>query len=141
MVELWKQADRPRHAKPLGGFEQWSRAVGGILSVAGFTEWKSNVRSWVRQADPEGEDLRTFVGEWGNRWPDDMKTTRELFALATEMEVFPWTGRAKTETGRLVSFARTVLHKNLDRPVGDWIIRAMGHGSNSLYFLENGASR
>ena len=52
------------------------------------------------------------------------------------MQVFPWVWTKSSVQGELVSFARTVLARHRDRPVGRWVIRARGSGSSTSYSLE-----
>ena len=106
------------------------------MGVCGFDQWRGNVRAWVRQADPDREDLRQFVQTWAETWPDEMKTTRDLLGLAQQLNVFTSIQMAKTDAGKLVSFSKKVLRRNQDAPVDRWIIRVSGSGSNSLYHLE-----
>ena len=94
------------------------------------------MKEWVRQADPDTEDLRQFVRSWAETWPKDMKTPSDLMGLATEIGVFPWTQMAKTAAGAVMSFSKRVLRKHMDRPVEQWIIRTRGSGSTTLYYLE-----
>jgi hypothetical protein len=136
IVEEWNATGRPLHPRPLGGFEEWSRVVGGMLSVAGFTAWGTNLAEWQRRSDPEGEDLRKFVTEWASRWPDRKKTAHELFDLAVELGVFPQVMLAKEGRGQMTAFGMRVLAGKRDTPVGSWIIRATGSGASSLYYLE-----
>ncbi len=135
MVENWKR-DRHVDDRTMGGFEQWSRVVGGILYANGLAKWRSNCAAWVRHADPDGEDLRAFVAAWADRWIDERRAARDLLPLAEELGVFPWVHKAKNDSGKLVSFAKTVLRRHENRPVGQWVIRASGSGSMSLYYLE-----
>jgi hypothetical protein len=135
MIENWKA--RPVfHDQPMGGFDTWSRVCGGILFANGFTAWRTNFDSWVRHANPEGEDLRAFVNAWADRWPDEKKSSRDLVQLAEDLGVFPWVQRSKNEAGKAVSLSKSVLRKAENRPVGSWVVRSSGSGSNSLYFLE-----
>lgn len=136
IIEEWKAKGRPLHLKPLGGFEEWSRVVGGMLSVVGFTDWGTNLAAWHQNSDPDGQDLRVFVEEWANRWPDTKKTARELFDLAVELEVFPLVMMAKEGRGQTTAFGMRVLAAKRDTPVGAWLIRATGSGGSSLYYLE-----
>jgi hypothetical protein len=135
MIENWKPS-RLAHDRPMGGFDAWSRMCGGILRVNGYSGWRTNFEAWVRHADPEGEDLRAFVAAWADRWPDEKKSTAELLKLVDDLGVFPWVQKAKTDGGKAVSLAKTVLRKSENRPVGKWLIRASGSGSTSLYYLE-----
>jgi hypothetical protein len=136
MVENWKDAGRLLHPRTLGGFEEWSATVGGILGVHGFENWRTNEKEWRRRTDPDSEDIRTLVDAWAGRWPEDKKTPKELTDLAIEIGVFPLIQRAKNLAGMVISFSASVLRRYVDQPVGDWIVRASGSGNASLYYLE-----
>ena len=138
MIERWKAAGMPNHPAPLGGFEGWSHVVGGALRASGFTHWRENHQAWVRQANPQNEDLRVFVAAWWDKYSVEDKKLRpsELWAIAEEIGVYPEIAKDKTIAGRAVSFSRRVLRPHTNSPVDRWIIRASGSGSTSLYYLE-----
>jgi hypothetical protein len=139
MVDNWRQAGRPLAPGPIGGFERWSGIIGGILQLAGFEAWRSNVKAWSRKANRQDEDLERFVECWADiqKAPGRGRLkAKELFLLAEEVDLFQGLIRGTTDHGRLQSFARQVLQKNEDRPVKAWIIKSIGYGSTSLWYLE-----
>ena len=64
LVANWLAAGRPRHVDRLGGFEQWSETVGGILQVNGLRAWRTNEGEWRKVANPHGAEMETFVEIW-----------------------------------------------------------------------------
>jgi hypothetical protein len=138
-VELWKRAGQPAGDIPMGGFEHWARTVGGVLKVLGYDQWLGNVRRWVRDADPRGEDLRLLVDAWYREYQSHPVTTQALHRIAEDTELFTDVLKAPSERGRLTAFAMRVLARNVDTPVGGWIIRRQGSGSSNRYYLERSA--
>lgn len=141
MVTRWRDgADEagPRFlgGPPKGGFDRFAEVVGGVLLTAGFPLWRSNERAWIRQADPDTEDLRGLVEEWWSRFQDRRVRPKDLHALAVELGLFPRTMQSATDHGRLLGFTKHVLVKFTDAPVGERIMRRMGAGRNSYYSLE-----
>ena len=136
MVENWKDAGRIPHKRTLGGFEEWSKTVGGILGIHGFNSWRQNETRWRRKTDPESEDIKALVTAWADRWPDEKRTSRELADLSVEIGAFLHIQLAKNDAGRVISFGKTVLHRHLDQPVGEWFIRSTGSGNAALWYLE-----
>ncbi len=134
MVENWTSAGRPGGSQTMGGFEEWARTVGGIMTVNGFTRWYTNTRAWRRQADPDGEDLRALVEAWASKHLDEHITAKQLVAITLDLGIFPHVLKSKEE-GRPATLGR-MLRKNMDTPVGGYFIRATGCGNASLYWLD-----
>ncbi len=137
LVEGWKAAGMPTSSagRSIGGFEAWSRVVGGVLSHAGFTNWLSNQRAWARDADEWTADAETLVLAWLERYDDKDISATAILKLVRHLEIFPDV-LAKEPRGQVVSLARTVLAPLCGRPVAGWIVRRTTAGSNSTYRLE-----
>lgn len=134
-VEIWKASGSPPGTRPLGGFERWAATVGGVLGVVGCNGWMGNRKVWVRVADQVGEDLRALVDHWAGAYETNFVTARDLVGIATTYSIFLETLTPPTEPGRLMSFTRRVLSPNVDRVVGQWVIRRHGYGNSSRYAL------
>jgi hypothetical protein len=89
MVELWKRNGRPAGKKPMGGFESWARCIGGIMAVAGFSEWMDNAKAWRMESDPRGNDLRALVDEWAEHYGQQSVDANTLLSIARRLELFP----------------------------------------------------
>lgn len=139
MIEAWRAGGSSPGAHRMGGFEDWTRVVGGILKHAGCPAWLGNARGWRRGADPAGADLESLVEEWWRLYGSTGQPAKVLAAAAKEAGLFPDCWAAKTEPGQVVSFSKRVLSPHVDAPVaGGRIIRRIGSGSTSLWKLESG---
>ena len=134
MIAIWNGNGRPQGHLTLGGFERWSQAVGGILLLCGYEEWMNNYGTWVNSADTTTADLRAFVAAWANG-NDKPKQASALMNLANELALFPECFISPSIRGQQTSFAMRVLTRNVDRPVGEWMIRRTGSGNGALYYL------
>lgn len=134
MVDDWLTAGRPTGGTKMGGFEGWAATVSGIMGYHGYTEWMENWRDWIREADPEGEDLRDFVAEWWDKHKELNATPRELLDIAEEHDLFGMVlARSRTDHGRLALFSMRILAKYTNAPVGGFTIR---RGSRRRFHLE-----
>lgn len=116
MVANWRAEGAPSGKMPFGGFEGWSRAVGGILSMHGLARWLTNAVSWRSDADEWATDLTLFVRAWAEL-PGRRVTALEGFELAKRLGVFlECTGQPDPARGALL-FARRVLAKLPGRPI------------------------
>lgn len=137
MVDAWVAAGRPRGTVRLGGFEDWAAIVGGIMQHHGFTAWGSNLREWQRQADPEGEELKAFEAAWWDAFQGAEVSPKELLALAAREDLFLGAlSRCHTDAARSAAFGKSVLARNLDRPIGESVIRMRRSGVNRRYYLD-----
>lgn len=138
MVQNWIAAGRPGSSRRrLGGFEQWSDVVGGVLQHAGFTAWRGNERTWHRIADPEGEDLEQFILRWAATFGTNAVRSKELFDMAVTFNLYGGMFAGKTDHGGAIALSRRVLNPNVNRPVGAWLIRKVQSGSVAGYNLES----
>jgi hypothetical protein len=136
MVELWKRNGCPRGKVPMGGFDDWAAVVGGILANVGYTEWMTNAREWRQKSDPRGADLRTLVEEWNLLYRRQPVSVDTLLAIAHRLDLFPDILAGKTEKALQTSFGMRVLARNIDTPVGDFVLRKSSDSRPATYFLE-----
>lgn len=137
MVETWKAAGRPRGSKPMGGFDEWAAAVGGIMEVFGYTKWLGNADTWRKEADPRSGDLRALVDEW-KRSIQGTATAADLLKIAIRLELFPDVLRDVTDNptkGQQTAFGMRVLARNVNVPVGEWIIKRSDLTRPATYYL------
>ena len=82
LARAWVSAGRPAPSvEPLGSFEEWTKAVGGILETAGVPDFLGNLHELWDTANPEetlwGDLLEALDGHYeGNAF-----TTKELASL------------------------------------------------------------
>lgn len=138
MVESWRANGAKRSAVPFGGFGRWAGIVGGILEMHGFTSWMKNQKAWSSRTDPRGNDLRSFVGEWGRVYGENVMAAKELWGMCKSNEWFIELLGA-SESGELVKFSRQILSKNEDRPVGEYTIRRREVGGKTQWRLDRTA--
>lgn len=122
MIENWLIAGRPPGELPLGGFESWAAAIGGILKVNGMKAWRTNEADWRASADPHGAEMGKFVAAWRERWGEVGVTSSELLEIAADVEVFEQI-RGKSTPAAIGSAFGKMLNRHVDRVVGDWRIR------------------
>ncbi|MBI4566305.1 MAG: DUF3854 domain-containing protein [Planctomycetes bacterium] len=126
LARAWFAAGCPRSSTTLGGFEEWSKVMGGILQVAGIEGFLENRQKFYDRADREGEQWRTLISVWWGRFGGDEVGTKELFGLISEDEI-PFElgkGTERSQKTRLgVELARSVDRRfNL----GDIILKIEG---------------
>lgn len=137
MIDAWVDAGRPAGTERLGGFESWAATVGGVLQMHGFNRWGKNMRSWQRQADPDGTDLKTLADAWWVEYGEKPVSATQVYDLVTKLGLFQWVlVKAKGPAGAVVSFTRGVLTRNINRPVGGSTIRQMQSGGRTVYYLD-----
>jgi len=135
LIENWLAAGRPAHPNRLGGFENWSEIVGGILKVNGLNDWRTNEADWRRQADPKGAEMEAFVDLWHGQFGPGSVDPKNLRSLAQEHELFAHIFAKRTTGAVNVAFGR-MLGRHVNMPVGKWFIRRAASGNQSLYHLE-----
>jgi len=134
LVENWLAADRPGHPNRLGGFENWSEAIGGILRVNGLRKWRTNETEWRKHADPRGCEWEGFVEAWHEAFARQEVTVKELLELAEHVEMFPFVLAKKTPQAQGAVFGK-ILQRHVDAPVGQWRVRQR-KARQTLYRLE-----
>lgn len=133
MVENWKSSGRPKCQHAMGGFDEWSAVVGGILKVNGYTRWMTNAKTWRKSADSRGGDLESLVEAWATTFYDRPVKPRHLIWLAAQKELLDDMRRASRDGG-LNKLGR-LLKKSVNRPVGKYRITLSSSGNNSVYAL------
>ncbi len=134
LIENWIGAGKPMHASTMGGFEDWSGAIGGILRVNAFKEWRANEKEWREAANPKGTELENFVESWHEKFKENEVTAKELMLLAGENDLFLDVLSKPTPQAQGSSFGR-MLGRYVDAPIGNWIIRREKRGK-AIYRLE-----
>jgi hypothetical protein len=69
LVRAWFAAGRPKGAVPtMGGFEDWTRVVGGVLAFAGMQGFLENRQALYEQLDEEGPAWEAFLNAWYRKY-------------------------------------------------------------------------
>jgi hypothetical protein len=135
MVENWIAAGKPAHKNLLGGFEAWSRVIGGILQVNGFMHWRENESAWQAQANPKGVEMEAFVTLWEKVFADAEVSPKQLRVIAEENEMFGAVFAKGSGAAIGAAFGK-MLNRYTDTPVAQWFIRRTGASNHARYRLE-----
>jgi hypothetical protein len=141
LIRAWVVAGRPLFTEvTLGSFENWTRAVGGVLAHAGFQDFLANlIDTNERMASEESEDWRTFFDALLHYKQTEPFTAKEISGIITSEE----TEEANFLRSALPSSVRLSLQKNpsnLSSALGTFLQRNQGRrfkSGESQYFLNN----
>lgn len=135
LVSNWLAAGRPKHTDRLGGFEQWSETVGGILQVNGLRAWRTNEGEWRKVANPHGSEMETFVEVWHEAFGASEVTALDLMNLAEQHALFGFVFARNGIPARGSVFGK-LLTRHINAPIGQWRIRQR-KARLALYRLED----
>ena len=90
LARAWIQADRPipDRAPSLGGFEDWTNIVGGILAHAGIKGFLGNLEFLYSQSDVDTAEWENFLAAWKEQFNGDLVTVAEVVKAINEYEDF-----------------------------------------------------
>ncbi|MBA7660707.1 hypothetical protein ES703_68713 [subsurface metagenome] len=90
MARSWVAAGKPipEGLPPLGGFEDWTDTIGGILAHAGFTDFLGNLEFMYQKADVETPQWEGFFTAWQETLGEDAVTTAQVVKAINEYEDF-----------------------------------------------------
>jgi hypothetical protein len=134
LIRGWVAAGKPRWTgRVLGGFESWSRIIGGILANARIGGFLGNLEELYASCDLEGAIWREITTAWWGRYKSKEVGIAELFPLADDVEALDL-GKGGERS------QRTVLGKKLagmkDRVVGGFrIVKGRESNRASLWQL------
>ena len=74
----------PQHVPLLGGFESWTRTIGGMLEAAGVMGLMARRNEAITEADHQAEQWRALTEEWWGHWADTWVTSKELCEALTD---------------------------------------------------------
>jgi hypothetical protein len=77
----------PKGIKLLGGFEEYSSVIGGILQIVGIKGFLGNADEFYESSDSEGAELRLFVSKWWESFEGKPVGVSELFDLINESDI------------------------------------------------------
>ncbi|MBA7563740.1 hypothetical protein ES708_05400 [subsurface metagenome] len=86
MARAWIAAGKliPDGLPTLGGFEDWTNIVGGILAHAGFGGFLENLAFMYSQSDVETAQWEAFLGTWHDIIGEEPVTSAELITYIKE---------------------------------------------------------
>jgi Bifunctional DNA primase/polymerase, N-terminal len=84
LIRAWIVAGKPAGGKLLGMYENWSRVMGGILSVAGIAGFLDNLPEFYDASDSEGQNWRSFLSAWWDQHKSAAIKAADLFPIAVD---------------------------------------------------------
>ena len=87
MVRAWFVAGKPPAGLSLGGFDEWSDVVGGIIEVARIQGFLANRNRFYDRADAERDQWDQFIRVWWDKFPNEPVGVGQLLKVITEQEV------------------------------------------------------
>lgn len=103
IIQAWIEEGCPRSGKVLGGFEEYSAIMGGILENAGVTGFlEGMVRPPVVGQQPDESAWINFIAEWCGAHGLDPVASRDLVVCARKSGLLPPSGTA-TQLGRILA--------------------------------------
>lgn len=128
LIDAWRKEGRPMGSVGFGGFGRWSAVIGGIMQVAGYDDWLTNMARWRGDTDGFGEDAKRFVEGWLQKWGTVPMRTADLFGLVEDLGLFEKQLWPKDERSRRVAFGRKVISPIEGRVIAGHQIRLTGRG-------------
>lgn len=130
----WMAGDCPQwDGQPLGGFEDWSRTLGGVLQVAGIPGFLGNLSDLYETANPEDQRWRALTEAWLERYGTTEVTSGEVYEVGVQLRL--WRGESLQGRDALSQFG-WALRKQRSRRYGPLTILQAGKGrSGNLYRL------
>jgi len=86
MVNKWIADGRPRpeNLPTFGGYENYSRILGGILYSCGIPGFLQNLNNIFDESDDEGSETRAFISAWYEKYGDTTVGVSQLFDIAND---------------------------------------------------------
>lgn len=118
MVRSWVDAGSKPGTQTLGSFESWSHVIGGILGHVGMNDFLAGTTEFYAAADPESGEWGAFIDAWWDRFGSVPVRTGDLLQLATDENLVAFAHTAKSDSGRLAKFGKS-LRRIRDRRFGE----------------------
>ena len=133
LAQSWISAGMPcADVQPLGSYERWTTAIGGILQHVGIPGFLANLLRFYEAADVEGETWRQMVEVWWDKFGSEKVGVSELFELASELDVFDF-GKGG-ERSQKITFGRRLAQQR-DRVVGNYRIVTAGKSKRASQWM------
>jgi hypothetical protein len=98
----WLAQGSPKPAvTPLGGFESWTRVIGGVVACAGVGGFLSNTKAFYAEADTESATWRAFIGLWWETFGVAPVGVKELWPLVGDFDLGLGDGTERSQRSRL----------------------------------------
>ena len=133
LIQHWIAAGQPLGTRTLGGFESWSRVVGGILQVAQVPGFLGNLRELHAAADTDTRGWLQLFTKWWDTLGDRPVGTADVFPLLDLEGESPIdaglergrTGRELTAGGKRAAFGSRLVERQ-GRIFGGFRLVAVG---------------
>ena len=127
IAQAWIVAGCPADSipKPIGGFEDYAKVIGGILRVAGVDGFLGNMHEFYESSDRETEILRSFVAAWWKDFQDHEVGVAQLYPLIEKYDIPLDLGNSGSERSLKTRFGRFIGSLR-DRQIGSFRISAGG---------------
>lgn len=81
IVRTWILAGQPQASKSLGGFEEWSAVIGGILETVGIDGFLQNSAEQYEIGDDEGFSWKQLFDFWWSAHADNWTPFKDIFSM------------------------------------------------------------
>lgn len=129
LLDHWRAQGRPLHRAGFGGFERWTAVVGGILTAAGYPEWLTNMAEWRGVTDDSGQEHKTLIDAWSEKYQGNWIASKLVFELATDLDLYGWLDRNTGDRAKRTAFGVKVLNRIVGRVFGTVRVESDGVGS------------
>ena len=132
LCQAWFAAGRPKPSNTvrLGGYEAWSRVMGGILEVAGQPGFLDNLRKFRERADVTTDVTKAFLERWWSDRKAERVTIKSLVPAATDVGV----DLGKSDVERSVTTTLGMFVKRLEGQIytidNDQLVRVADAGKD-----------
>jgi hypothetical protein len=130
LVRAWLAGGRPAGKATRGGFESWSRVIGGVLGVAGVPGFLENTNDFYDRADAESITWRAFVSAWWAEKQDAHVTVKELWPLLQSDESLDLGLGDGSERSQKTRLGKRLANMR-DRRFGEFTIIGAGTSQNA----------
>jgi len=143
ICQAWFAAGQPTPATTtrLGGYETWSRVIGGVLEVAGIPGFLGNLKQFRDRADVTTDVTKAFLERWWSDHQTAKVTIKSLVSAATDVGVD--LGKSDNERSLTSTLGRFVKRLEGQRYTidGDQMVQIVdagkdGHTKAQLWMLE-----
>jgi len=102
LVQSWVAQGMPRVSEHLGGFEEWTEVMGGLLGAIGVKGFRENRLKLSESSNSEMERWTEFVRAWWSRHKGECVTVRTLVSVAEGVDdMAEMFARCKTDQGKI----------------------------------------
>ena len=124
LCQAWVAKGCPHGSAILGGFESWSRVIGGILEVVGIPGFLQDREQLYTASDDERAAKRALVHTWWDRFGERPVGVGQLFPMVIQAEIDLTLGDGSERSQR--SRLGKVLARCRDTVIGEYQIVSAG---------------